>query len=96
MVKLLLADDQALVRGALGALLGLEPDLEVVAEVGRGDEVVAAASWRGRAWLGFEPLLAEGAAADFVVLDADPRADLGTLTRPACVVLRGAVVASRA
>jgi len=41
-IRLLLADDQALVRGALAALLGLEPDLEVVAEVGRGDEVVDA------------------------------------------------------
>ena len=35
-IRLLLADDQALVRGALSALLGLEPDLEVVAEVGVG------------------------------------------------------------
>ncbi|WP_296603007.1 response regulator transcription factor [Nocardioides sp.] len=43
MIRLLLADDQALVRGALSALLGLEPDLEVVAEVGSGDAVVAAA-----------------------------------------------------
>jgi two-component system response regulator DesR len=42
-LRLLLADDQALVRGALAALLALEPDLEVVAEVGRGDEVVDAA-----------------------------------------------------
>ena len=42
-VRLLLADDQALVRGALAALLQLEPDLEVVGEVSRGDEVVAAA-----------------------------------------------------
>ena len=42
-IKLLLADDQALVRGALATLLGLEPDMKVVAEVGRGDEVVAAA-----------------------------------------------------
>ena len=42
-IRLLLADDQALVRGALAALLQLEPDLEVVAEVGRGDEVVAEA-----------------------------------------------------
>jgi two-component system response regulator DesR len=42
-IRLLLADDQALVRGALATLLGLEPDLDVVAEVGRGDEVVEAA-----------------------------------------------------
>lgn len=42
-IRVLLADDQALVRGALAALLNLEPDLTVVAEVGRGDEVVKAA-----------------------------------------------------
>jgi two-component system, NarL family, response regulator DesR len=42
-IRLLLADDQSLVRGALAALLALEDDFEVVAEVGRGDEVVAAA-----------------------------------------------------
>ncbi len=42
-IRLLLADDQALVRGALAALLGLEPDLEVVAEVASGEEVVPAA-----------------------------------------------------
>lgn len=43
MIRLLLADDQALVRGALAALLELEDDLEVVSEVSRGDEVVDAA-----------------------------------------------------
>ncbi|HEY0119949.1 MAG TPA: response regulator transcription factor [Cellulomonas sp.] len=43
MIRVLLADDQALVRGALAALLDLEADLEVVAQVGRGDEVVGAA-----------------------------------------------------
>lgn len=43
MIRLLIADDQALVRGALAALLGLERDIEVIAEVGRGDEVVGAA-----------------------------------------------------
>jgi len=42
MIRLVLADDQALVRGALAALLNLESDLEVVAEVGRGDEVLEA------------------------------------------------------
>ena len=46
-IRLLLADDQALVRGALAALLDLEPDLEVVAQVGRGDEVVDAARESG-------------------------------------------------
>jgi two-component system response regulator DesR len=42
-IRLLLADDQALVRQALAALLELEDDFEVVAAVGRGDEVVEAA-----------------------------------------------------
>ena len=43
MIRVLLADDQHLVRGALSALLALESDLEVVAEVGRGDRVLEAA-----------------------------------------------------
>ncbi len=42
-IRLLIADDQALVRGALAALLDLEPDLTVVAEVASGDAVVDAA-----------------------------------------------------
>ncbi|MFC8130443.1 response regulator transcription factor [Streptomyces sp. NPDC057302] len=42
-VRLLLAEDQSMVREALAALLGLEPDIEVVAQVARGDEVLAAA-----------------------------------------------------
>jgi two-component system response regulator DesR len=42
-IRLLLADDQELVREALRVLLDLEPDLEVVASVSRGDEVTAAA-----------------------------------------------------
>ncbi|GAA4871890.1 response regulator transcription factor [Serinicoccus chungangensis] len=41
-IRLLLADDQALVRGALAALLDLERDMQVVAQVGRGDEVLEA------------------------------------------------------
>jgi two-component system response regulator DesR len=43
MIRVLLADDQQLVRGALAALLALEEDVEIVGEVGRGDEVVDAA-----------------------------------------------------
>jgi two-component system response regulator DesR len=42
-IRLLLADDQELIRTALAALLELEDDFEVVAQVGRGDQVVAAA-----------------------------------------------------
>jgi two-component system, NarL family, response regulator DesR len=42
-IRVLLAEDQGMVRGALATLLGLEEDLEVVAQVARGDEVVAAA-----------------------------------------------------
>jgi two-component system response regulator DesR len=43
-IRVLLAEDQAMVRGALASLLNLEPDIEVVAQVSRGDEVVAAAT----------------------------------------------------
>ncbi|SFF73287.1 two component transcriptional regulator, LuxR family [Actinacidiphila alni] len=42
-VRVLLADDQSMVREALATLLGLEDDIEVVAQVARGDEVLAAA-----------------------------------------------------
>ncbi len=43
MIRVLIAEDQGMVRGALASLLGLEPDIEVVAQVSRGDEVLAAA-----------------------------------------------------
>ncbi len=43
MIRVLLAEDQAMVRGALAALLKLEGDVEIVAEVARGDEVLSAA-----------------------------------------------------
>jgi two-component system response regulator DesR len=43
MIRILIAEDQAMVRGALAALLAFEHDLEVVAEVSSGDQVVAAA-----------------------------------------------------
>jgi len=42
-IRLLLADDQNLVRTALGTMLDLEDDFQVVAQVARGDEVVRAA-----------------------------------------------------
>jgi two-component system, NarL family, response regulator DesR len=43
MIRVLLAEDQAMVRGALAALLIREQDIEIVAEVARGDEVLGAA-----------------------------------------------------
>ena len=42
--SILIAEDQGMMRSALASLLALEPDLRVVAEVARGDEVIAAAT----------------------------------------------------
>jgi imidazolonepropionase-like amidohydrolase len=55
------------------------------------EEVLAAGSWGARAWLGL-PALVEGAPADFVVYDADPRADLRALHAPRRIVVRGNVI----
>ncbi len=43
MIRVLLAENQTMVRGALSALLTLEEDIEIVSEVARADEVVPAA-----------------------------------------------------
>ena len=43
MIRVLLAEDQAMVREALAALLALEDDIEVVSQVSRGDDVVPSA-----------------------------------------------------
>ena len=40
-IRLVLADDESLTRGAVSALLGLEPDLVVVGEAATGDEAIA-------------------------------------------------------
>ncbi|MET9419654.1 response regulator transcription factor [Streptomyces sp. NPDC006540] len=42
-VRVLLAEDQGMMRGGLALLLGLEADIDVVAQVGRGDQIVEAA-----------------------------------------------------
>jgi imidazolonepropionase-like amidohydrolase len=55
------------------------------------EAALAAASWSARAWLGL-PCIEEGAPADVVVYDADPRADLDALRRPQRMILRGRVV----
>ncbi len=49
-VRLLLAEDQVMMREALAALLEFEGEFEVVAQVGRGDEVVAAPGKPTRTW----------------------------------------------
>lgn len=46
MTTLLIADDQTMVREALAALLGMEPDFEVIAQCTRGDEVLPAVRHR--------------------------------------------------
>jgi imidazolonepropionase-like amidohydrolase len=53
--------------------------------------VLAAGSWGAREWLGLPGLL-EGAPADLVVYDSDPRKDLRVLREPRRIVLRGRVV----
>ncbi len=47
MIRVLIAEDQGMVRGALASLLALEEDIEVVAEVERGDQVLTAARAHG-------------------------------------------------
>jgi imidazolonepropionase-like amidohydrolase len=66
---------------------------EIRAMVAAGVPVVdalGAASWRAREFLGFGGL-SDGAPADAVVYDEDPRNDLGQLDAPSAVILRGRV-----
>ncbi|MGH3386321.1 MAG: amidohydrolase family protein [Nocardioidaceae bacterium] len=55
-------------------------------------DALAAGSWRAREWLGLNATLEEGAPADLVVYAEDPLADLGVLSAPARIILRGRVV----
>jgi imidazolonepropionase-like amidohydrolase len=57
-------------------------------------EALAAASWKARSYLGLASLI-EGAPADAVVFDADPRTDLGQLDKPQAVIVRGRLVHRR-
>jgi imidazolonepropionase-like amidohydrolase len=56
------------------------------------EQALGASSWAAREWLG-HPAIAEGAPADFLVYDSDPREDLGVLRHPRRIILRGAVIA---
>ena len=54
-------------------------------------EALTAATWGARSWLG-RPGLDEGASADLVVYQVDPRTDIAVLAAPEHIVLRGKVV----
>lgn len=61
MIRVLLAEDQAMVRGALSALLGLESDLDVIGSAADGEE----------AWTLVQRALAENRGPDVVVTDIE-------------------------
>jgi imidazolonepropionase-like amidohydrolase len=67
-------------------------EIEAMVQLGMPlPEVIAQASWRGREWLG-RPGLDEGAPADLVVYDADPRRDMAAVRAPRRMMLGGAVI----
>lgn len=63
-------------------------EIDELARIGGAEFALGAASWRARAWLGVDALT-EGASADLLVLDNDPRTDLGAVRRPTHRILRG-------
>lgn len=69
----------------------LGQEIELLGEIGGAEFALGAGSWRARDWLG-RPCLEEGASADLVVFDEDPRQNLGVARHPRLVVLRGRVV----
>jgi imidazolonepropionase-like amidohydrolase len=80
--------------GGISAHGNLAGEVLAMAELGMpADYALGAASWRAREWLGWNPLLTEGAPADFVVYPTNPLRDLRVLRDPSRVVLRGRVVA---
>jgi len=55
------------------------------------EDAIGAASWSAREWLGYRGI-EEGAAADVIAYDEDPRANLAALRHPSRIVLRGRVI----
>ncbi len=74
-----------LAHGLIASEVGLLSQL-----AGR-EYALGAASWRARRWLGADALT-EGASADLVVYDSDPRVDIGVVAAPRLIILRGRVV----
>jgi len=72
-------------HGLVGTEIGL------LAKLGGAEFALGAASWRAREWLGAPPV-ADGAWADLVVYDTDPRLDPEVTRHPRLVILRGRVV----
>jgi imidazolonepropionase-like amidohydrolase len=55
------------------------------------EDAIGAASWAARQWLGYRGI-EEGAAADVIAYDEDPRTDLNALRHPSRIILRGRVI----
>lgn len=66
-------------------------EVEAIAQLAGPTYALQAASWGARTWLGHHSI-AEGAPADLVVLDDDPRVNLGVIRQPRLIILRGRVV----
>jgi imidazolonepropionase-like amidohydrolase len=106
-MRRLYANSGAVVRAAFEAGVPVFAGTDAGGGIGHGvigDEVralhdaglpaeaaLAAGSWGARTWLGL-PNIEEGAPADLVVYEADPRKDLDALARPQRMLLRGVVV----
>jgi imidazolonepropionase-like amidohydrolase len=54
-------------------------------------QALGSASWTARDWLGY-PGIVDGASADLLVYDTDPREDLDVLRHPTHLILRGKVL----
>jgi imidazolonepropionase-like amidohydrolase len=79
----------SLPHGLVGA------EIAALAQFSSPEYALGAGSWRAREWLGRPATLEEGAPADLVVFDEDPRANLGVLRRPTWVILRGTPLGER-